>query len=90
MKTNVNKGWTKSWSGRGTAILDKLENTNELKVKHSSTVLEKLEFLLKKYPQDNFYKSLKQQSTAKPLSEKQVQCVVRKYREVFSKKGRFA
>jgi hypothetical protein len=86
------KSWTKSWSGRGTAILNMLErlNVSEEQARHNLSVLEKLEFLTKKFPKDNFFKSLQQQSINKPLSERQVQCISNQYRDVFQRKGRYA
>ena len=75
-----NTSWSKSWSGRGTEIMNRMENINTPDSRNEIFNLtsgeKKLDLLLTKYPNNEFYRSLKNWvNSGKQLTEKQCQAI---------------
>jgi hypothetical protein len=75
---NPKKGWTPSWSSRGTALLNFIETacigTTTQRINVSKEDKHMLRDLLRRYPANEFYKSLARQLVVHGgLTSKQVQ-----------------
>jgi hypothetical protein len=85
MKTPRN-GWSRSWSGRGIALLNAIEMPmkNEPIFKSNKnkclSTEEKLKALLERRPANKFYQSLRTYAEKRPLTAKQTQCIESDYR----------
>lgn len=93
-QTKIYSSWSKNWSGRGLAILDRMELGNERK-RHSYSKTEneswlsykkRLGYLCGRFPDNKFYQSLTAQlQIHKVLSTKQVRCIDSDFRKFFKK-----
>lgn len=74
------KRWTKSWSGRGIALINAIEGfEHKARLKNYPTIRQMLRELLSNSPKDSFYRSLLKQSKIKSLSKRQIACIRRSY-----------
>ena len=76
--------WGKNWSGRGTAMINQIEDRASAVIWpdkfKAPLVLEQLKKLFLKEPKNDFYLSLYKQSKIKPLTQKQIDCITTDYK----------
>lgn len=89
-ETKNEKRWGRNWSSRGIAMMNSVENFTTTDVRtekyrrtirvRSASVSEKLNYLLSKKPERQFYQSLSSQlKSGKSLSLKQLQAISKDY-----------
>ena len=92
--TKTYSSWSKNWSGRGLAILDRMESGKERKKRSYSktgneswlSYKKRLRYLCGRFPENKFYQSLTAQlQIHKVLSTKQVRCIDSDFRKFFNK-----
>lgn len=75
--------WTRSWSGRGTAMINKIESSSVPKIVSAPSFEKRLSALLKALPYNKFYKSLLSQlRRGFTLSQKQLSAIADGYNKL--------
>ena len=79
-KPTYKRQWNKNWSGRGTEIMNTIEKydspISEIEILYGPSDKKKLDLLLTRYPNNEFYKSLKDwMSSGRLLTDKQRQVI---------------
>lgn len=75
--------WSKNWSARGTAMINKLESSSAPKAVSAPSFKERLDRLLNVQPLNPFYRSLSWQlRQGKTLSKKQLDAIFNGYKQL--------